>query len=263
MKAEKTENRVSESLHNCDSEKTLQTPQIFEKREVKPINHKLQLKKDAATLSPEEELYILNILYGPYWKAGELEALPKEERSKYVAALNKGLNYLCQDDRDRFIKKLTAILKTQTRHDLWEMNHFLILKAIDSLTRECNRFPSKQELSKDTGLSRVTITKHLKEYYKSEQYAEKQDEYGVMRENVLARLYKYASNGDTRAAKVFLDTTSIQEQKPRIQNQQNNFIQINGATITQEQIRQLPQEQQTKLFEVLQSVNSRIIKTDM
>jgi hypothetical protein len=259
MKAENMKNRVSESLHNSDSEKTEQVPQPFEKREVKPINHKLQLKKDAATLNGEEELYIISILYGPGWKAGELDALPKEERSKYVAAINKGLNYLSHDDRDRFIGKLSAILQTQARQDLWEVNHFLILKAIDSLTREYNRFPSKQELAKDTGLSRVTITKHLREYYKSEKYAERQDEYLVMRENVLARLYKFASTGDTKAAKIFLDNTSMVEPKRSIQNQQNNFIQINGATITQEQIKLLPVDQQARLFEMLQSVSSTLV----
>ena len=107
----------------------------------------------------------------------------------------------------------------ETRYDLCELNHFLIHKAIDSLTREYNRFPTKQELAKNILLIRVTITKHLKEYYKSEKYSERQDEYMVMRENVLVRLYKYASNGDTNAAKIFLDTTSTIKQKPRIQNQ--------------------------------------------
>jgi hypothetical protein len=82
-----------------------------------------------------------------------------------------------------------------------------------------------------------------------------------MRENVLTGLYKYAGIRDIRAAKMSLDTTSIQEQKPRIPNQQNNFIQINGATITQEQIRQLPQELQVKIFAVLQSVNSGLINS--
>ena len=168
----------------------------------------------------------------------------------------KGLNYLSHDDRDRFIGKLSPILQAQARYDLWEVNHFPILKAIDTLTREYNRFPSKKELAKDTGLSRVTITKPLREYYKSEQYQNRQNEYIVMRENVLARLYKFASTGDTKAAKIFLYNTSMVEPKRSIQNQQNNFIQINGATITQEQIKLLPVDQQAKLFEMMQSVSS-------
>jgi hypothetical protein len=257
MKAENALEKVSESLHNAEGEKT------FEKREIKPIKHKLQCRKGAPAFTPEVERYIIAILYGPKWQVGEMEALPKEEHDRYVAAFNYASNNLAHEDRDRYLRKIDAILHTDTRHDLWELNHFLILKAIDNLTRECNRFPTKQELGKDTGLSRVTITKHLKEYYKSEKYAERQDEYLVMRENVLARLYKYASNGDTKAAKIFLDTTSIIEQKPKIQKQQNNFIQINGATITQEQIRQLPQEQQVKLFEVLQSASKGLISCEV
>jgi hypothetical protein len=39
----------------------------------------------------------------------------------------------------------------------------------------------------------------------------------------------------------------------------HNFIQINGTAITQEQIKQLPQEQQVKLFEVLKLADSRLV----
>jgi hypothetical protein len=89
--------------------------------------------------------------------------------------------------------------------------------------------------------------------------SQKQDEYLVMLENVHARLYKYPSLGHTKAFKTFLDNPGKVEKKRSIRNQHNNFKLINGATITQEQIKQLPEAQRTKLFEVLQSVSTGLL----
>jgi hypothetical protein len=57
-----------------------------------------------------------------------------------------------------------------------------------------------------------------------------------------------------KAAKIFLEASAPVEPRQKIKNQQNNIIQINGITITEEQIRQLPQEQQNILMELLNSI---------
>ena len=76
-----------------------------------------------------------------------------------------------------------------------------------------------------------------------------------MRERVLAAAFKYASShGDMRAAKVFLDATANQQPAMKIENQQNNFVQINGITITQDQLSQLPEEKQLELQHIIGSL---------
>jgi hypothetical protein len=49
-----------------------------------------------------------------------------------------------------------------------------------------------------------------------------------------------------RAAKVFLDATANQQPAMKIENQQNNFVQINNLTITEEQINKLPEDNDCK-----------------
>ena len=55
-----------------------------------------------------------------------------------------------------------------------------------------------------------------------------------------------------RAAKIFMDCTSVDTQQ--VKNQQNNFIQINGVTITAEQLKTLPKEKQIQVKEIIRLV---------
>jgi hypothetical protein len=69
------------------------------------------------------------------------------------------------------------------------------------------------------------------------------------------KVYSEATKGNMRAAKLFLETTKPNEEPiPRtVQNQQNNFVQINGVVISQEQLGELPVEKRDQLFEILGS----------
>jgi hypothetical protein len=82
----------------------------------------------------------------------------------------------------------------------------------------------------------------------------------VIHENVLATHYRFSSNGDTKAAKIFLDNNSTREQKQNIRNPQNNFIQINRVTITQEQLQAFTTSATAKAFDVLKSVRIGLAK---
>jgi hypothetical protein len=204
--------------------------------------------------TPEEDQMILRIMQGEKWTKKDFINLPPEERMACAKVFAKAMNTLAQEDRDLFLNKIDDALANDNKRDLWEQNHFRILGSIDKITRKYNRFPSRSELSRDTGLSRVTIGKHLKQYLNSEAYQEKREEYIIMREALLARVYKLAvDHDDTRATKLFLEATAQMEQPANvnIRNQQNNFIQINGLSITQQQLEQLPVEKQQQLKDIL------------
>jgi predicted transcriptional regulator len=143
---------------------------------------------------------------------------------------------------------------------LWEYNHVIIVNAIDSLTKNYNRFPSRREISTETGLSHQTINKHLKEYFNSNYFQDKKDEYLLLRESLLSKIYKFATEGNIKAARIFIDATTLMQPGICVKNQQNNFININGFNITQEQFKQLPEEQQTVLYEIIKMIPQALSK---
>ena len=74
-------------------------------------------------------------------------------------------------------------------------------------------------------------------------------------QKLLAKVYGFAYDGNMRAAKIFMDATNpYPGSNGKVQNQQNNFIQVNGITITAEQLSELPIEKQKQVDEIIQLV---------
>ena len=214
----------------------------------------LQKLPDSREIDNLHEPTIRAILIGEKLTKEKYDALPFEERMRLYNAFREGSTHLGFDDRDKFLEKIESVLAEDTRRSLWGMNHSLVLIAINKFTSDNGRFPSRVELSQATGLSRQTINKHLKAYFGSQEYHEKQEDFVIMREGLLAKIYAMACRGDIKAAKLFIEATSQLKSPTMIKHQQNNFIQVNGTVITEEQLKQLPEEQQVKLNEVLSLV---------
>jgi len=71
------------------------------------------------------------------------------------------------------------------------------------------------------------------------------------------KVYDHAFYGNMKAAKIFFEATEPKRQceETNIQNQQNNFIEINGSAVSKEQIQQLPIEKQKQIEQILQLVS--------
>ena len=80
-----------------------------------------------------------------------------------------------------------------------------------------------------------------------------------MTSKVFAKVFQFAINGDTRAAKLYLTTmgcmNNVQPPASTMIQNQNNFIQINNTILSQETIKNLSADQ-------LQNIES-IIKASM
>lgn len=219
----------------------------------------LQKLTDADPLTTLEEAMLIKMLDGGNLERPQVKALFKElfdtEPQLFTACINKALNVLAVGDRDLFIERYGWVFGEDYKNILWQNNHNQIIAAISNLTLQHNRFPSLREMESETGLSRQTISKHIKEYFGSEHYQHKKDEYILMRERVLAKVFKLCLEGDVKAAKVFLMATEHME-KPvtQIRNQQNNFIQFNGTTISGEQLAQLPLDRQQQIQDIISMV---------
>jgi hypothetical protein len=114
--------------------------------------------------------------------------------------------------------------------------------------------PSKTELATKTELSRQTIHKHLKEYSAHPVYLGQIEQFKFLTSEVLAKVFKFAVNGDIRAAKLYFELMgNINGQplaNPAIKTQ-NNYIQINNTLLTEEMVKKLTPEQLKQIEEII------------
>jgi hypothetical protein len=204
-----------------------------------------------------QQAIIKKIICGEKLTKDQVRALSKRKQTALINALSVGLRTLRFNDRDNLVENISDIISDETKYSIWNSNHIKILWAIHEQTNKYNRFPTRQELSDATGISRTTIGKHLKQYYGSQQYHERQEEFSLMREKVLAKAFNLSMLGDTKAMRVFLEATSQLKPLSQIRNQQNNIIQINGVTITEDQLSELPPDKQVLIQEMLTNINGK------
>ncbi len=85
----------------------------------------------------------------------------------------------------------------------------------------------KAGLEKSTGLSRQTISKHLKEFKDNELYKEHKAQFQILATSVLKKLFHLSMGGNVQASKIFLDAVGETNQNIKanqyIDKQQNNF----------------------------------------
>jgi biotin operon repressor len=177
--------------------------------------------------------------------------LTPEEVDKWSAILTEMLNSLEGAGRDKFIATIDAIISPETRRQIWEMNQGKIGMIINRLIQDNNRMPSVQEIARESGLSRPTVNKHIKEFQPSGESAKELERFRFMAPTILAQVYKCALRGDMRAAKLYFDVVSNPQPPQHIRNQQNNFITFNGMQITEEAISRLPEGQRNQLQKIL------------
>jgi predicted DNA-binding protein YlxM (UPF0122 family) len=206
----------------------------------------MKAKKSLQKFTKTDKI-INNILSLKQITRQDIEPLSKTVSEKLFKEITELFNKLEGVERDKFYYKIEQVITNGTKNQMWEYNHNQITAALSNLTQNCGRIPSNTELAKETGLSRQTVHKHMKEYLQHPLYLEQLEQFKFMSSKVLAKVFKFAVNGDMGAAKLFFNVTgSMNNSKPTngttIQNQ-NNYIQINGTVLSQEAVKQLKPEQ--------------------
>jgi hypothetical protein len=198
-----------------------------------------------------ERVYSLNLITHE-----DLKTLTKAEEKKLHERINKDLKVLKGRDFDRLLEKIEPITPTEFKNIIWERNHATITSEIATLMQEYGRMPTQREIADKTEFSRQTIHKHIQEYSKHPLYKSEVESFRFMTSKVLAKMFQFAVNGDTGAAKIFLKAVgALNETNPNttIQNQ-NNFIQINGMVIKQETLMQLNTEQLNTIENIMKAI---------
>ncbi|MEL7221773.1 MAG: hypothetical protein AAGJ93_10665 [Bacteroidota bacterium] len=138
------------------------------------------------------------------------------------------------------------------KNHTWTTNHRKIVSAMASLNRLAGCFPSVTELAAKTGLSRVTVTEHLKDLKHGKIADMYNAKYQCLRESVLMSVFNdaaFAENENLRlkAKKMFLDQTA----SPKSSSSNITLININNTRITAQMITELPKEFQQKIADII------------
>jgi hypothetical protein len=180
-------------------------------------------------LTEDEKRLAYQIIVGE--PINDLNDVNGEDLALFISMLSKGLARFQGYDLDALKTNTWAVIANDTRVDVKARSFQNIVWAIDKLTKETGRFPSRVEIAKETGLSRPTVNRYLEQYAESEMFKQREEEFVMMREKVLAKTYRLAVEGDMRAARLFLDATSgISAASVNIKNQQNN-LNITGLNL--------------------------------
>lgn len=140
------------------------------------------------------------------------------------------------------------------RRDRWYINDSIIKNYINKQLLEYSYLPNNTDISKATGLSRVTIDKHIKENGASIYKTDEIDKYKMLNNNAINRLYKIGMNeNNLKALKMFIDYTG----DPKKTTINNNYIQINNTRIDSLLIEQLPYDTRNQIEALI--LNNRLI----
>ncbi|QKJ30236.1 hypothetical protein HQ865_10825 [Mucilaginibacter mali] len=183
----------------------------------------------------------------------DVENLTKLEHQYLGELATHTLNRLTGKERDDYLDKIDLIMNADTKNSLWEHNHTVITAAIANLMRQYGTMPTKSNIAEATGLTRQTIARHIKQYQAHPGFAEEMDRFKLLSQDVLAKVFKYASNGDMRAARLYFEMVGAISKRPAgaVVNQQHNYIQINNTILSQENLDRLSAEQLAQIEQIV------------
>ena len=83
-----------------------------------------------------------------------------------------------------------------------------------------------------------------------------------MSHNIPANVFKYASNGDMKAARLYFEMVGALNKQPpgTVVNAQNNYIQINNTILNQETLKQLTAEQLNQIENIVMNEEYKLIR---
>jgi len=216
------------------------------------------VKKGLQRLTETEAKFNLLLKNKKILRADVDAMLNIKEREEFGPYLTNLLNEKKGEELADFIEQISDIMNQSTKNQLWENNHYKITLAITKLLEDYGKMPTKNQISDEAGLSRQTVSKHLKDYQSHPLYVEEMQKFKFMADRVLAKVYKIAvSNSDVKAARLYFEVLGYLGNQSGLNttiNTQNNFIQINQTKLSQETIKHLSPDQLTQIEGILKAV---------
>jgi hypothetical protein len=221
----------------------------------------MKTKSKVLSKQQETEMKIQEMLGKGKLRKEDIKLFEDDQLKHLGPFFTKKLNELKGDAFDDFYDKIEAIVPHDTKNQLWERTHNNIVSAISTFMQDNGRMPSPFEIANKAELSVYSVKKHLKDYSKDDRYLNTIHRFEFMTSKVLAKVFKFAVNGDMRAAKLYFDVVgslSGNSISNTLVNTQNNYIQINQLKLSQEIIQQLNEDQLGQIESVLKNVVPKI-----
>ncbi|RZA01672.1 MAG: hypothetical protein EOP47_09725 [Sphingobacteriaceae bacterium] len=206
----------------------------------------------AARLTKHAKQKINNLFKQPQITMRDIEDLTPPERDYLDQNLAQLSEQLRGTQYDNFLAQVDQIIAPETKSDIWENNHRDISEVISENMRIHGAMPTHTEIASLTGLSRQTIAKHLKEYKKQPEFIKQKEQFTFMAPQLLANVYKFALDGDIRAARLYFEIIGAKTTPPQntlhrsptdLPGTQHNYIQINNTILSQENLARLTTDQ--------------------
>lgn len=175
----------------------------------------------------------------------DIQDFTHPEREYFDNTCTQILEQLRGSECEDFLAKIDPILTPESKSDIWENNHLAISEVISENMRIHGFMPTQTEIAHLTGLSRQTVAKHLKEYKKQPEFIQQAQQFTFMAPQLLANVYKFALDGDIRAARLYFEIIGAKTTQPQntLPGTQHNYIQINNTILSQENLARLTAEQ--------------------
>lgn len=186
---------------------------------------------------PLQKLTVSDLLKVKEIQKDDFDKLTNDEKDELFDVFNDKVYNLQGYERDKAIRQISNIMSEDSKKTIWEHNHELILLEMHKHIINHGRMPLMKDLETITGLSRPTITSHLKDYKESELYMQYKEQYHALHTKVLDVVYKLSMSGDMKACKLFLEATGqLNRASTYIDKQQNNSIHNIFAELSTEDV---------------------------
>ena len=188
-----------------------------------------------------QKLTVSELLKSKVITIEDFESLDSKEQKELKIICNEKLSELTGEKRDEFIKRIWEITPSNSRNNLWESNHHRIIIHLHNEITNNRYIPTIGKLEELTGLSRQTVSKHLKEYKQSQLCNEYKETFQMLSSQVMRTVYSLAIQGDIRACKLYFEAIgelNSSKTSTYIDKQQNNHHTENNI-LTPEMIKDI------------------------
>ena len=183
----------------------------------------------------------------------DVKGLSPDGMKFLYAHIQKELNSSTKENVEDRMYKYYRILPEDSKNQIWDNNHLNIINAMYDCIRTSGFIPTKTLISNKTGLSRTTVQKHLDRYPESDLNKFFIQSKFMLEQKLLGTLLFHASHGDVKSARLYMEATGMINSSTSSGGGKTdqNFIQINGTTINQTFINQLPSDLLNQLEQMI------------
>jgi hypothetical protein len=157
-----------------------------------------------------------------------ISLLSQDKKDELAYVIKHKLRYLHGDEYDAFYFKIQGIMTDKFKNVTFDRNHAKIKLVIKEYVMQYRRMPTVTEIADICQMSRVTVSKHLKDFDLFDYDKEQTQMLKMMFSDLMGQIFEKAIAGDFASTKLFADIMMRSSDNTgtifKAKNQQNNII---------------------------------------